>query len=84
MNDSDRKAEEVAAETACEDLLARAELAECTVATLAAENASILKTLYRIAADNAINRGGWAESVARAELKKHRLKCPPERERKRR
>jgi hypothetical protein len=53
---------------------------ETTVEALASENASILKALYKIAAESWNKYGSWAESVARAELKKHGLKTPPERE----
>jgi hypothetical protein len=73
MSDSDHLAEQVHSEMAVEAL-------EETVAALASENASILKALYKIAADSWNKYGSWAESVARAELKKHGLKTPPERE----
>ena len=53
---------------------------DATVVALASENASILKALYLIASESWNKYGSWAESVARAELKKHGLKEPPERE----
>jgi hypothetical protein len=53
---------------------------ETTVETLAAENASIMKALYRIAAEGWEHFGTWSVSIALAELKKHGLKTPPERE----
>jgi hypothetical protein len=53
---------------------------DALVLALAAENASIMKALYTIAAESWNKYGSWAESVARDELKKHGLKLPPERE----